>query len=802
MSRRNASKASSRSVSFGSATASRPLVLLLDDLHWADEDSLALLAHLLGPSGTHGMLVLATAWPVAGDEQPPLARFLRRHPFGKQRLTQLWLGPLAAHEGARVVQSVIGTCPAGSVLAALEREAGGNPFLLVELARLVTEARLSVPSVTELARRRLALVARDESRLIELAAVAPGPIDADLLRAALDADSRPLALENGGLRRLCGLKILREAGSGLRSRERYDFYHHKIREAIRAQISKERQRKLHLRLADTLAALRPDDPESLVRELRLGGDHARAAQHAERAAEAAMAKLAHGRAVELYVLALGRARGADALRLRIRLGEALEGMARFTEAADQYRAALAASPDGLTRTRVETQLANCLMYGGDLERSGGLVEKVLADLGHRPSRPWPWRALVVLWLLLRVVVDRWRKPRACDDPEQTVRLAAYGMAVPHFQLTSRNLQQVEFALRFRLLGAGSPSAEVRQEAEAMSLLLLLPAAHLGGLIGRRVAAHFARLEMGTRLVARERTRAWLPLLRALYALVGGRPDRAIKYFDTLSGLSFLDSGYLALQRHNALFLAGEHDRFAREVGSSPRPLDVVRLAYIEHVRGRHETAARLVDSLREGPDDVPWTHRSMFTYQLVELQLLDGEMTEAARLARTLLPRIRPLALSPNTGAFESVDAVIRAFVAEARHQLEGASALGSSAPLVAGRCGERARQLIGEAAEAMSRAPLLVPPLFAARLLHDRAILALARGKGAEAMRLFHKAELRSRDGAVPCFRLRLIEDLLQLLREGDPQREALDREANSICHEYLLERRATPSPWLFSLV
>ncbi|HZS38161.1 MAG TPA: protein kinase [Polyangia bacterium] len=785
-------------------TAARPLVLLLDDLHWADEDSLALLAHLLKAPSARGLLVVATAWPMQddpGDAPRPLEDFVA----GEQEspdcvLTHLDLGALDAAESARVVESASGGAIGLDALSSIQREAAGNPFLLVELTRLHAEEGVATPTVSAVARRRLALLDDDERALVELAAVAPGPVDAELLHATLEAFSRPLALDGAGLYRLCGLKILRESGARTRSLDgrRYDFYHHRIRETVRADIPEGRKKAIHLRLAESLAALRPDDAEALVRELLLAGEELRAAAHAEAAAEAAMSRLAHARAVELYRLALRHAGAVEARRLRIRLGQALEVTARYEEAVEHYRSGLEGKLlTGLDRTRVELHLANCLMHLGSLEQSGALVERSLAALGHPPRRPKLWRALAALGLLVRLWVAGWfrRAPRRLDDADTETRLFAYSLAVPHFQFTSRNLEQLEFALRYRLLGARSPSAEVRQEASAMALILLLPLAHVGPRLRRRIDGHFAQLEAGASRVASERGRAWLPLMRALYAMVSGRPDRAVEHFDYFKDRPIAGHGYVALQRNNALFLAGEYDRYAQSVAQAAQkegcgilPLDISRLAYIERVRGHHESGRRLqADVARTALDEVPWTHRSLFIYQLVELALLDGDTAEAEARARSLLPRIRRAAVSPTTGAFESADAVARAFLAQARRLLERAPD------------SSEARALIAEAARALDNTPIVAPPLFAARLDHDRALVALALGKRDLARRLFDSAEQRSRGAAVPCFRLRLCEDLLELYAPDDPRRDLIAAEAASLASRKGLERRRTPAPWLF---
>jgi hypothetical protein len=251
---------------------------------------------------------------------------------------------------------------------------------------------------------------------------------------------------------------------------------------------------------------------------------------------------------------------------------------------------------------------------------------------------------------------------------------------------------------------------------------------------------------------------------------------------------------VALQRHNALFLSGSYDRYVADLaqtahhdGSSLKPLDIARLAYIERVRGHRETARRLMDDIaRIAPDDVPWTHRSLYTYQLVELKLLDGDTEQAARLARTLVPRINRAAVSPTTGAFESLDAVVRAFLAEAARQ----RTLGNSAEL---------ERLVEEARQALNHIPRICPPLFAGRLLHDRAIVSLARGRRAEALKLFEQAEAAAQQAVVPCFRMRLLEDLLEVYDAGDPRRERIAADLQELADVGKLERRVKHAPWLW---
>lgn len=238
--------------------ATRPLVLLLDDLHWADEDSLALLEHLLS---IPRLMVVATAGSPSSSGQDRLGRLLRR--IQGSSVTHLWLGPLSQTESAQLVLRALPTpsLPAAT-MEQMVIEAAGNPFLLAKLAQLYSEQPSPTPSLA-LAVQRL-LLSPEELAWAELVAVAAGPVEGQLLRAAFLDDSRPLCLEGASLRRLCGLKILREAPPPHQERPPrrgdsgcYDFYHQRIRRAVVAKISGERTRRLQRRLADTRARLQP-----------------------------------------------------------------------------------------------------------------------------------------------------------------------------------------------------------------------------------------------------------------------------------------------------------------------------------------------------------------------------------------------------------------------------------------------------------------------------------------------------------------------------------------------------------------
>ena len=232
-----------------------------------------------------------------------------------------------------------------------------------------------------------------------------------------------------------------------------------------------------------------------------------------------------------------------------------------------------------------------------------------------------------------------------------------------------------------------------------------------------------------------------------------------------------------MQRQNALFLAGEYDKFVADVsrGAAHRaealtPLDIVRLAYIERMRGDKETAWRLLADVENiDPAELPWTHRSLFTYQLVEMKLLDGDTEAAARLARTMLPRIRRSALSPTTGAFECADGVTRAFLAEA-HRLARIGQRDAARALV--KEAERAlKQHAGAGAAAVRRAP--AP--------RSRAWWRSRSAVATRAWRCSRAPRRSSRHGAVPCCAHAPARGSpRRAAAPDDPRRNAIFAEAN----------------------
>src|SRR5262249_51742862 len=159
-----------------------PLVLEIEDLHWIDASSEECLAALVERMAGVPLLLLVTYRP---GYRPAW--------MDKSYVTQVALQPLSSHESLRVVQAVLPTAelstPAGSHLRA---KAGGNPFFLGELARMVVEQGLDVPVSTVPDTVQAVLMARIDrlpvaaKRLLQAAAVIGKDVALPLLRAVTE----------------------------------------------------------------------------------------------------------------------------------------------------------------------------------------------------------------------------------------------------------------------------------------------------------------------------------------------------------------------------------------------------------------------------------------------------------------------------------------------------------------------------------------------------------------------------------------------------------------------------------------
>jgi AAA ATPase domain len=337
-------------------TAHGPVVLVLDDLHWADASTLVTLRHVARVAVRQRLLLVgAYRSGEAGSDLVDALGALR----AEADMVAVHLRGLDADALGRLL-SALAAAPVSAALAgAIQQETRGNPFFAREVLRHLLEtqalrvdadgalqADLPLEAVPEglrdvLARRR-ARLPPDANRFLDTAAGFDGPFPFAVVAevAELDDDAALVALD----------ELLR---AGLLepdvAPERYQFGHALIRHAIYADLNPSRRARLHRRLAHALAAARAASPARVAaaevaaqyqRSAVLPGAEAGVAPALE-AAEQAQAASAHAEAAAFLTVACELAVPGDPRlpRLRAQLGLALAWALRLDEAVQVARAA-------------------------------------------------------------------------------------------------------------------------------------------------------------------------------------------------------------------------------------------------------------------------------------------------------------------------------------------------------------------------------------------------------------------------------------------------------------------------------
>jgi DNA-binding SARP family transcriptional activator len=282
----------------------RPLVVVLDDVHWADESSLALLGFLAAEIAGDRVLAIATYRSIEPAVDGPLAGVLvdlaRRSVVRRVDLTGL------DRTGLTRFLTAAGTEPHEELLAAVERRTQGNPFFLTELLRLLPEGDLhDVSSIAQVVpagvkgviRQRLARLPDETGERIAAAAVLGQEFDLGVLAAMLEIDGAAL-LEDLDPAVRAGI-LSDRAAAGV-----YRFSHGLVNETVYADLGAGQRARMHRRAAEALESRRGqrDGPHLLAIAAHWfhavpAAPHDTAVESAVRAAQWAQAHVAHDQAV-------------------------------------------------------------------------------------------------------------------------------------------------------------------------------------------------------------------------------------------------------------------------------------------------------------------------------------------------------------------------------------------------------------------------------------------------------------------------------------------------------------------------
>ena len=374
----------------------QPLLILVEDLHWADAASVDMLRHVADHLASRPLMVLVSHRP---DTPPP----------GVARAVQsvIRLAPLSAAE----TRALVGGLFAGSteMVSGLQEfialRAGGNPLFVEEIVRSLIGRGVLVrqeagwtcvgsydaadvpPTLHGLLLSRVDRLPAEERRLLQAAAVLGAVFDETLLRDIA-------AIPDGALARLVEAEIVQPIETSHEER-RYRFTHALVHEVAYQNLLLSRRTEIHEqvgRLLERAAAShpeRPSDLQALGHHWSLSSDKARGARYLVAAGDRARAVYANDDAIRHYERALrtlAECGGCDAevLAARERLADLLGLTGRRRGAIEHYEAVrkqIGDDGDRAAAARVQRKIGGLHWEAGERERAGACFAEGLALLG-------------------------------------------------------------------------------------------------------------------------------------------------------------------------------------------------------------------------------------------------------------------------------------------------------------------------------------------------------------------------------------------------------------------------------------
>ncbi len=727
-------------------SAVAPVVVVLDDLHWADSDSLALLQYIARepPDGLRVSIVVTYRDSELGwaDQLRDLLTDLH----GVPGTTRLHLTGLGAAEVAAMVaaRSKHAAYRAGRrIIDEITAETGGNPFFVGEIMRHLEEskgdwrqlgsiARLDLPaSVSELVRRRVQRIGARAEEVLGAAAVVGQQFDVDMLERLVGHD--PLDV----LEAAESAAVLRSDGVG-----RYAFTHAIVNHAVYGALSPTRRARWHCRVAEALEDDPGADPGALAYHwARTGVGHhqRRAIGYARLAGQRALEQLAPDEAERWFTDAhawLLEHGGEESERcdVLVGLGEAKRRVGDATFRDDLLEATRIAAREGDLERLTSAVLANTLgPFGAAGVRDQARLEALERALELVPD-DWPKRPLMLAVLARELYfggdaprgsqlsLTALARARRLDDRRELARVMAMATAISplapleaHEQLVSELTELADRIgdpeLRFRAANAAFIYGMHAGEPVALAAgLHTMRAAdeelHQPILHWTRLWADSAERTLAGDLAGGEK----LTMEAELDAIRHGRPQAELVTF-----------GQLLSIRTDQAALDDLRDRLDALTAANPH-LPVLRLArgFIDAETGHLAPAEALLRRAAAAGFNFPFDRTLAFSLaRCADIALRVHAVDVASELYDRLLPHRDQFAtpaglssrgsvelslgrLSTMLGRLDAAeDHLLRAERAHERLRaplLQARSALASAEALLARGNHERARQLLDRA--------------------------------------------------------------------------------------------------------
>jgi DNA-binding SARP family transcriptional activator/tetratricopeptide (TPR) repeat protein len=343
------------------AVAERGVVLVIDDVHAADEATAALVHHLARSAAGERLLVVAG---MRDEPLPKVAALVRSSLLERGAAVEVALGPLDRTALAAVAQRAAARALQPAALGAIERSSAGNPFFAEELAASVdASGEVTVPPrLREVVARRLERIEVFGDRLLAALAVLDDGFTAEEFAGLAGAERADEALGEA------------EATGVLECmRGRYRFRHALVHEELAARLPEEALRRTH---ADAAALLSASDapPEAVARHLLRAGRTRDAVPLLTRAAEWAASVGAYRDGAEWAERALEHAKEPERPALLALRAQLLHGAGEVGAPA-AYAEAIAVAPAERVPA-LRTQQAHAYFAQGDIWSAKAALEGV------------------------------------------------------------------------------------------------------------------------------------------------------------------------------------------------------------------------------------------------------------------------------------------------------------------------------------------------------------------------------------------------------------------------------------------
>ena len=629
-------------------SATRPTLVHIDDAHWLDDDSIALLSTMTSGAAAPFLCLVVTRRPAAPAR---LAELERNVPSCRSMV----VGTLGAEDSHALAVALLdrrgeATTERASTIA---EKSAGHPLFIHELV-LHGGNVTSQDSLTDALRARVARLVPAGRRLLELVALAASPIPHDVVRAAaeLSPADYPWALTALRSENLVSFQ-------GFDARDGVQTYHDRIREMIVADMPRAAYLASHRTLALSIETHAPTDSEDLAFHFAEAGIRGKATHYAREAGNRALAKMAFDQAARWYRSALASADTSDKTDLEVQLGHALGSAGRGVEAADAYlRAAALSGRDASIELR--RRAGEQLLRGGHITRGLDILREILRDLGMRLPRNEVEQVWDIALSLTRLQLGRLIRPRrrAARAPGGSLRMDTcwtLGKSIS----TVHHLLAMDFQLRALVL-----ALELEDEdAEFRSMTLLGTTLGMSSGLAKRVGQDLVSRarEIHDRAPSRERE-GWLALNAGVAAMGNWDFDACVRHCEiaeaifraegsgagwedvtaqafVLWALSFQGQFKAAAARLPAL-LTSAHARGDRHAIATLTlsPVHLLGLAANEPDRVRREC-----ETVRdEWPDEFACFQHMCAEYILAQVDLFEGASESAWRhqqVAWTMLRR-------------------------------------------------------------------------------------------------------------------------------------------------------------------